>query len=52
MARGKRLTVEMKKFLSLEGLDYREWLYQENTTDHLKIVHKDDHKKTLIIKKG
>lgn len=39
MKHGKRLTVEMKKMLSSNGFDYKEYLYIKNTTNTVEFVN-------------
>ncbi|MFV0395488.1 MAG: DUF6906 family protein [Coprobacillaceae bacterium] len=49
--RGKRLTVEMKKLLSSQGLNPDDYLYQKNTESFLQVCKKVDHKQVLQISK-
>ena len=48
---GKRLTVEMKKMLSENGFDYREYLYIKNTTNTVEFVNVKSGK-IVMIEKG
>lgn len=40
MKHPKRLTVEMKRIISAEGLDPDDWWYIENSTERLAILNK------------
>ena len=48
--KGKKPTTKQGKLLLTQGLDWRDWLTQKDTSDFLQVVHRDT-KEIKIIKK-
>jgi hypothetical protein len=51
MKHGKRLTLDMKKFLKSIGLNPENWLYVKNTPDEVHFIHIQSNK-PKVFKKG